>query len=631
MLQKVRGALKGVVAWFVIALLVLSFAAFGVPEIRNFARNAAVEVGDRGFSAVEIQNEFNREMTNRRAQSDGAFTRADAIAQGVPQQVISDLVTQSALQQAARELGLTMPRDVVSDFLHETEQFQNPTTGDFDPTVLNAILASYNMSAQTFEALIREDLLRNQLIAAFAAGGRTPDALVNAILLRDLEEREVSYAVVDEELAGIPAEPTPDDLERYYRAHAAEFTTPELRTFSVVQLTDAGFQETLDVDEARLREIYEDNRARLYEQPEKRTLYQVTFDTAPAAEAAVAALRQGRAFEDIADERGLSLAAATFEDISKADVLDPNVAEAAFAEDIGEGDVVGPVEGLFGYTVAEVGAVTPPETQEFEEVRDDIAEALMSSDTRKKLLETLEAIENEQDTGASLAEAAGRAGVQVTEYGPVDRYSFGPGGEIVADLPGEILEEAFALEEGAESTAVEMREPSGYFFVAVDTVAPSAVKPYDVVADEVAAGWRRAERDARIADAVEGVRRAIADGASLDDAAGPLNAAVETLTLTRRATGAPFSERLIEDMFAAEPGAVVTGAAGAGAAQVVAVIDEVNFNTAAFNPAQAAFLEQYVARQLDQELIDAYAAAVRDDLGVKINQAAVDAIFSEGS
>ena len=241
MLRQVRGALKGVVAWFIIILLVLAFALFGVPEVRNMTANHALKIGGEGFSANEITEEFNRAIVTQRAQSGGAFTREDAIAAGLPQQVIDSMASRSAIEQEARKMGLTMPPELVSEFLQTNEAYQNPRTGKFDQETLNQILRNYNLSAIGFENVLTKDLLRNQVIGAVASSSTAPEAMVSNLALRESERRKISYVVVNEEMAGVAKEPTPEDLRQYYDANQTRFTAPEYRTFTAVILQNEDF------------------------------------------------------------------------------------------------------------------------------------------------------------------------------------------------------------------------------------------------------------------------------------------------------------------------------------------------------------------------------------------------------
>ncbi|NWG91548.1 MAG: SurA N-terminal domain-containing protein [Parvularculaceae bacterium] len=628
MLQQIRGTMKNVFAFFVIVLLILAFAAWGVPEIRQFTQNDAVRVGSEGISALEVQKEFDRFVTNRRLSNEGEFDREAAIAAGVPDQIVKSLAVQSALRQEARRLGLVMARERVREFLQTNEQFKNPRTGKFDNEALTGIMREYNYTVREFEDRLQSDLLRNQLMSAVSVGGPAPKAVVDALVLRETEKRTISYLTITDDMAGAPAAATPEALKGYYETNSAQFMAPEYRRFTAVVLKSDDFVDRTKTSEEELRKAYEAKKS-AYETPERRTIYQITYDDEAKAKAAADAVRGGRPFETLAVENGQTLADVTFTDVTKRDLVDPKVADAAFGA--GEtGAVVGPVKGVFGWTIAQIAAITPASTKPFEDVRAEIEEELLEADTKKKLFEAVEAIEAERDTGAALADAAKKSGAKAVEFGPVDSYSFGTGGEIVADLSPEILKEAFKLEEGAESEAIEFDDKSGYYFVAVAEVVPSAAIPYEKVAAEVETKWRASERGARIAAVVKSLRDAVAKGKTLKEAAAAFNRAPIVETVTRRSPGQNLTEPLIEQIFSAAKGETISGPSAMGDAELVIAIDDIAFDVAKVSPDDVSVFAQYIGGQISEELSQAYASAVEADFGVKISQSQIDGLFSDG-
>ncbi|MEM8770956.1 MAG: SurA N-terminal domain-containing protein [Pseudomonadota bacterium] len=627
MLTQVRSVLKGAVAWFFVVLLILAFSLFGVPQLQQFAGNSAITVGSKRFSPQYVQNEFNRVVQIQRIESGGQFTREDALASGLPQQIIDSIATTAAIDQFAEKMKLVTPRPVVRDYLQTNENFQNPATGKFDRMVLESALQRFNMTPEAFEERISEDLQRQQLVESLATNAAAPKALAELTLMRETERRKISYIVVTDEMSGAPAEPTPEELQSYYNANSAAFTAPEYRTFDVLSLRSADFREGAEVSEEELQRLYDLNRERLYEVPERRTIYQLTYDTETEAQAAIGSLQQGVSFEKIADAKGFSLDDVTFADAQQRDILDPGVAEAAFADDISEGAVVGPVQGLFGWTIAQIAGVTPPEITTFEEARDDIESEYLAQDTRRAMLDAIDEIEEVRDTGAGLAAAAEAAGYDLQSFGPVDRFSFAPGGAIVNDIPGAVLEEAFRLEEDQESEALELTDDDGYFFVAMRTVREPALIPYEDVADEVADRWRKDERTQRIAATAKRIEETLAGGATLEEAASEFDIKPTTIIVDRRFTNESIDQALNQKIFEAAPDANVSGKAALGEAELIAHIDIVAVSPTVAPPDQAEFFERYLGYQLDQELVEAFLKSIRDDYNVKVNQAQLDLLF----
>lgn len=628
MAKKLSGTMKNAGAILLAAPLILAFAAWGVPEIRQFTRSYAVRIGKQGIPAAEVQKEFDRFITNRRLANEGEFDREAAIAAGAHNQVVQSLAARMALDHESQKMGLSVPREMVRQFLQTNEQFKNPRTGKFDNEALSGIMREYNYTVREFEDRLQSDMLRNQLMSAVGANGAAPKAFMDALVLRETEMRTVSYLTVTEDMAGGASSPTPEALKEYYAKNTSQFMAPEYRKFSAVILKSSDFADVRSVSEEDLLKAYEANKS-LYETPERRTVYQITFEDEAAAKAASDALKSGKPFESIAAENGKTLAEVTLADAQERDILDPKVGTAIFGASEA-GAVVGPVKGVFGYSLAQVAAITPATVKPFAEVRSEIEQEAQSQDSKKKLFDVIEAIENERDTGASLADAASKAGTISIEYGPVDSYSFGSGGEIVAGVPGEVLREAFKIEEGEETDAIELADKSGYYFIAVTEVTPPAPIPYEQVADEVLARWTKSDRESRIAGVVASIREAVEKGQTLKDAAAPLNRAPIVEEMSRRNAGQTFAAPMLEQIFTAAKGDAISGPAAAGDAQIIVTVDNIAFNTGAVSPDEIYVFAQYIGNQLGQELVDAYTDSVVADARVKIDQTQIDALFTDG-
>lgn len=628
MAKKLSGTMKNAGAILLAAPLILAFAAWGVPEIRQFTRSYAVRIGKQGIPAAEVQKEFDRFITNRRLANEGEFDREAAIAAGAHNQVVQSLAARMALDHESQKMGLSVPREMVRQFLQTNEQFKNPRTGKFDNEALSGIMREYNYTVREFEDRLQSDMLRNQLMSAVGANGAAPKAFMDALVLRETEMRTVSYLTVTEDMAGGASSPTPEALKEYYAKNTSQFMAPEYRKFSAVILKSSDFADVRSVSEEDLLKAYEANKS-LYETPERRTVYQITFEDEAAAKAASDALKSGKPFESIAAENGKTLAEVTLADAQERDILDPKVGAAIFGASEA-GAVVGPVKGVFGYSLAQVAAITPATVKPFAEVRSEIEQEAQSQDSKKKLFDAIEAIENERDTGASLADAASKAGTISIEYGPVDSYSFGSGGEIVAGVPGEVLREAFKIEEGEETDAIELADKSGYYFIAVTEVTPPAPIPYEQVADEVLARWTKSDRESRIAGVVASIREAVEKGQTLKDAAAPLNRAPIVEEMSRRNAGQTFAAPMLEQIFTAAKGDAISGPAAAGDAQIIVTVDNIAFNTGAVSPDEIYVFAQYIGNQLGQELVDAYTDSVVADARVKIDQTQIDALFTDG-
>ena len=102
-------------------------------------------------------------------------------------------------------------------------------------------------------------------------------------------------------------------------ARAGDFMAPEYRSFVVLALKSEQFVDRSLVSEEAARKIYDAQKGR-YSEPERRTLYQMRFDTDGEAIAAANRLKSGVPFETIAKEAGAELSALTQTDVRKEDI-----------------------------------------------------------------------------------------------------------------------------------------------------------------------------------------------------------------------------------------------------------------------------------------------------------------------
>ncbi len=633
MLNAIRSSLKGVTKWIFVIVGTLAFTLVGVGQLPGLTGgNTPVRVGDLSVSQREFQDELNRQLRIMSNQAGEALTREEAMAAGLRQLTVEDIAVKLSIQNEADTLGLAMPRPLVKELLSRNEIFQNPLTGKFDEGVLQRILQQNNLTPSQFDRLIREDLLRQNLVNAASAGGPAPRSLADIYLARQTETRTVTWMSVTNEIAGKAIAPTEEDLRAFYDANPVRYTAPERRTLDVAFLRNRDFEANLEVDEEELRATFEANRTRLYEKPERRTLYQLTYQNEGDAEAAVARLRSGTTFEALALERGTTLEAVTLADTAREDILDQQVAEAAFNAPATPGTILDPVKGLFGATVVQLVDVTPAEQQSFEDVRDEIRSALLSQRTQRLVYDKLETIEEARDEGASLPEAASAAEIELKSFENIDRFSIGSGGEIVEGIPGPVLAQAFDFDIDEGTDAIEIGDESdpgseGYAIAYIRDITPAALRPFDEVRDEVETAWIADERRTRIATKAREIADRLNDGETLADIGAELDRAPITENLPINGQHDTFSQPLQRSVFAAGIGEAVTGPARGSETQVIVQIDKVRFNRGSIISGQLDTYRNVIGLQLNQELLAAYAGTLRNEYGVEVNNRLLDKMF----
>ena len=165
MLQSIRDRLTGPLVWFVVGLIAIPFAFWGIDSFNTGGGDPVMaEVGDQKIT----QNEFSRAYEQRYQQYRsllGENFRADLFDENQFRRLtLDDMVQESALRQFARASGYRASDAVLRDYLVSIPAFQKD--GRFSAETYRELLQRQNLPVDRYEAQLRESLVIDQLRGA---------------------------------------------------------------------------------------------------------------------------------------------------------------------------------------------------------------------------------------------------------------------------------------------------------------------------------------------------------------------------------------------------------------------------------------------------------------------------------
>ncbi len=575
MLNQLRSLTKTWVAAVFVAVLVMSFAIWGVGDIFSArTADAVARVGDENISINRFSVEFERELAQFQEENGQSIDRTTAVALGMDRAVLSRLALNLALDQKARELGLSASDTAIARAMAEIPAFADPITGRFDANTYYSILQSNSITPDQFVLDLRRDIVQRQLTSTLGSGVRAPDALRDVRLRYVLETRSLSSVVIPPEAAGDIPEPTADELAAYYADVESSFATPPRRAFTFVTMTLEDFIPDAPVDEAELDSIVEQRSGEM-STPERRDIVELTAPDEATALQLVERLRAGEEPDAVATALGLG-APQTYDEALPADLLSAALGEAAFAAESGE--VVGPIDGGIAWFVARIDSVTPGEAQDLEGLRETVRLEIATAVAGDLLFDAIDAFELARGQGSSIEDAAVAASIPSFSFGPVDAQGAAEGGGRASlfSLYPEIVRAAFSSAAVGVASELTPLGEDGYFAVRVDESLPAAVLPLDEVEPQVRAQYALVKQSEALDAIAELARAALIQGATPTDAAAAANplARGEVSTLQRGQATPTVSGELLGRLFAAEPGEVMLAATADGG-RIAARVDSV--------------------------------------------------------
>jgi peptidyl-prolyl cis-trans isomerase D len=610
-----------IIATILFGILILSFAIWGIGDIfRTSVPNTVAKVGDTEITIDQVRNAYNNELQRLGRQFRTVITPQQARLFGIDQQVVNNLVTEAVMAEQARKMGLSVSDQLVARSIMEDPAFKG-TDGQFNRALFDQLLRNASLSEAGFVQEQRSSMARLHLAEAIAGDLTVPMAAREALNRYNNERRAASYLILGPTLAGeIPA-PTNEQLQSFFNDRKSSFQAPEYRAVSVMVLDAAAVVKPESVSDADARQRYEQEKAK-YGTPERRTIQQIPLPSKEEAEAAFNRIKEGATFEAVATERNVPPQDLELGTFTKSEMLDPAVAEAAFA--LEQGATSGPVAGRFGPVIVRVTQIQPESVRPFEEVAADVRREVAQSRARGQIETLHDEIEDMRAGARPLADIAKEKGLNLVQVPAVDAQGRDKAGNPV-EMPERdaVVKAAFASDIGVDNEALRIANGGGYAWYDVTGIEPAREKTLDEVRDDVAAQWRQDEIGQRLSEKARQLTERLEKGEAIEAVGQELGLPVKTAAdLARRAAKDDLTADAVNRIFSIPVGKAGNSANGTDA-RVVFKVTSATVPPLVTSTQEAQNAETQLRNGMSDDLISQYIAQVRQDLGVTINQQAL--------
>ncbi|MCB1486959.1 MAG: SurA N-terminal domain-containing protein [Bauldia sp.] len=626
MLDALRKGAGGWVAQLFIALLVVSFAVWGVSGFfTGFHSDTVATVGATDVSARDYAREYDLAKRRLGQQIGQAVTDQQAQLFGVPGQVLGRLVTEATLTDEADTLGLGVSGDMLANQIKDDPSFQGPT-GAFDRNRFIQMINNVGMTEDQFVTQLQKSYVRQQLASALVGEVEVPDAYMRAYHDYTSEERDIGYLVLTPALAGTIADPSETELTTYFNEHKSDWRAPELRSVNVVRMIPADIAKAADIPDDEARKVYDSQLEARFTTPEKRQVEQIVFKDMAEATAAATDLANGKTFDELITDRGLKPGDVDLGLITRDKILDEAVADAAFG--LEANSVSGVVEGKFGPVIVRVTTIEPAVVQSFDEVKDTIKKELAEAHATQEIADQFDVIEDARAGGATLSEIAGNYDLNLMTYPAIDGTGKDGDGNEITDLPGgrALVSEVFQSDVGLENNAIPVE--GGYVWYEVTAVNAARDRELSEVKDKVIAAFKEAEVDKKLVEMANGLRDRLAQGEAIDAVAAGAGVEPQTATAIKRATEAngALTTAAIQQAFGGPKGFAAV-ADGADQSKIVLVVEGSTTPPYFSGAPDMKDTEDRLSGDIANDFLQQYVTQLQQKLGVAVNQATLQRLI----
>ena len=385
--------------------------------------------------------------------------------------------------------------------------------GSLDMAAYGQLLGSQNLTPAMFEANVRADLSRRQVLSGLSDSALSSTATADLALNALYEKREIQLARFNASDFAARLTPTDADLESFYKANEKLFQAPEQASIEYVQLDLDTVGKGITISESDLKTYYEQNVQRLSGAEERRASH-ILVNAPKTASAAERDKAKARAQELLAQ---VTKAPDTFAEVARKNSQDTDSAakggdldffmrgamvkpfeDAVFS--LKKGDISPVVESDFGYHIIKLTDIKLPKQRTLEEVRPDLQADLKKQQAQKRFSEQAEAFTNSvYEQAESLKPVADRLKLEIKTVAGVMRT---PQPGVVGALANpKFLTALFApdaTEKKRNTEAVEIA-PNAFVSGRVVQYTPARTQPFAEVKVNVRQRWlaQRSAEDAK--------------------------------------------------------------------------------------------------------------------------------------
>ncbi len=485
MLNTIREKTQGIIATFILVLLVIPFALWGINSY--FEGGTSINVAK--VDGKEISKQAYQDALERYR---GRVEPARYESSAFKELVLSGLIDQTLLLQDVSDAGYRVSDPQLTRLVHQIPVFQR--NGRFDLTLFRQFLRSEGLNESAFLAQLRGDITTRQAQTGLALTAIVTDAEINRVAQLMTQKREAGWLRIAPEPFLARARTTPGDVKKFYESKPDLFKTAEEVRIQFVRLSIDDLKRRFKPTDAEIRKAYQDDIGR-YTTVEQRRAAHILIALPPnpepaqvekanqQAEALLARLKGGADFATLARQQSADkTTAARGGDLGevKPGRLPKHLEAAANA--LKPGEISDPIQSPAGMHLVKLTS-RPSTPKPFEAVRAQVLEQMRKHWSEEKFAELGEKLRNlAYENPDSLTPVANTLELEVQQTGWFTR-SGGQG--LASNL--RVVENAFSPELVSGGRNSEVIEVDRQTLVAIRVIGhrPSTLKPLDQVRAEI--------------------------------------------------------------------------------------------------------------------------------------------------
>ena len=548
-MQAFRDLVRGWLGKFLLGLLMIPFAIVGIESYFVGGKAApAATINDEEIS----QNDLDRSVDQQRQRILASMgeqpdaSRLDLVI--LRQEVLKGLIDRALLSQQAKKVGFLIDDVTISRLIQETPAFQE--NGVFSETRYQQVLRNMGEDAANFPAKAKKEIAVSQLASGINQTAFVSAKELDALSALDNQKRDIHLVVINAAPYLASVKVLDDEVNKYYKANSAKYTTEEKVSVDYMVLGAELFADKVLLTDADVEARYAEKLKALESNEQRRASHiLINIDDKTKEADALAKIKglekriqAGEDFGALAKEFSQDQGSATNNgDLGFAGkgMFVPEFEKSLYALKVNE--VSAPVKTQFGYHIIKLIEVQKAPVPTMAELRPSLEAEVRTAKSEELYAEAVEKMDALAYESSDLKEGA-KQYVMTLQTSPLFSKQGGEG--LAANR--KVVQAAFSddvLKEGKNSSALALDDKHSVW-IHLNKHEPARVKPLAEVATEIKSTLQLEKASALAKAEADAITKEVNSGKSSTEVAANHKIQWLDFVATARTANAPTADLL---------------------------------------------------------------------------------------
>ena len=548
-MQAFRDLVRGWLGKFLLGLLMIPFAIVGIESYFVGGKAApAATINDEEIS----QNDLDRSVDQQRQRILASMgeqpdaSRLDLVI--LRQEVLKGLIDRALLSQQAKKVGFLIDDVTISRLIQDTPAFQE--NGVFSEARYQQVLRNMGEDVANFPAKAKKEIAVSQLASGINQTAFVSAKELDALSALDNQKRDIHLVVINAAPYLASVKVLDDEVNKYYKANSAKYTTEEKVSVDYMVLGAELFTDKVLLTDADVEARYAEKLKALESNEQRRASHiLINIDDKTKEADALAKIKglekriqAGEDFGALAKEFSQDQGSATNNgDLGFAGkgMFVPEFEKSLYALKVNE--VSAPVKTQFGYHIIKLIEVQKAPVPTMAELRPSLEAEVRTAKSEELYAEAVEKMDALAYESSDLKEGA-KQYVMTLQTSPLFSKQGGEG--LAANR--KVVQAAFSddvLKEGKNSSALALDDKHSVW-IHLNKHEPARVKPLAEVATEIKSTLQLEKASALAKAEADAITKEVNSGKSSAEIAANHKIQWLDFVATARTANAPTADLL---------------------------------------------------------------------------------------